>query len=361
MVETILAKNPTSKRIYLTGTPSKFIERNYSVVSIPAITLIDAGYISDLYVGVFSTTADIKNFDRNSEDNVMSDSYKKLEKTVRKDCDSLMSAIMKRLTSSDMTKDKPNIIKLLKTIPAIGVLDKTMIACASIKQAEKVLQYMVDNGISAVLSNSQNDIDSLNIKRFEEEKDIKVLVVVDRAVLGFNMPNLVNVVDMTLSHNINRIYQLYARVMRKNENNDRKYFFKLATEEEMHVTKFYMEASLCLMYEYFITKYNGKNLNEMQIPVKLGPKKSEIAKLSTSSKGGHKVRDIRIDESLFETVTAAKIMTDLYNKTGQELNEYAMVNFREIRRNVFGEDFRIDGTSPKTLWESMVEMGIAND
>lgn len=359
MVSRILEVNKESKKIYLTGTPSKFIEKQYPVVVIPAIELIEKGYVSDLYVGLFSTTANIRQSDRNESEDLKKDSCDKLEKSVKSDLDSLLDSMIARLASSGMTKDKPYLAKATSWVPILKEIDKTMIACASIKQAEEVAEYFVNKGIDAISSNSIDDPESLNIQRFMTESSIQVLVVVDRAVLGFNMENLVNVVDMTCSHNINRIYQLYARVMRKNDQNKKKYFFKLTVENEMQVSKFYMEAALCLMYGSFISRYNGKNLNLMQIPVIV---KTKTPIVGTSVKNiKQRERKITVDDELFNTVTAAKLMADLYNKAGQEFNEYAMVTLGTINREALGKPVQIDWTSTKTIWEGLISNGYATE
>lgn len=360
MVQDILKKNSKAKKLYLTGTPAKFIAERYDVVIIPAIQLIDQGFISDLYVGLFSTNAQIKWEDRNESDDVVEGAYKKLEKTVETDLDSLLESMVKRLKSSGLTKDNAYLSKATEWAPVIGKLNKTMIACASVKQADKVLKYFKKKNINAISSNSVNDPDSENIQKFQDDNSINILIVVDRAILGFNMPNLVNVVDMTCSHNINRIYQLYARVMRLNEEVNKKYFFKLTVDDEMQVTKFYMEASLCLMYEYFISKYNGKNLNTLEIPVKVDTRKAREG-TAESKKNSPKPRILMVDDDLFETVSAAKLMTDLFNKSGQDLNEYAMVSFKDIKREVWGDEFAIDYSTAETLWKDLVAMGIANE
>lgn len=360
MVQDILKKNANAKKLYLTGTPSKFIAERYDVVIIPAIELIDKGFVSDLYVGLFSTNAQIKWEDRNDSDDVMESAYKKLEKTVNTDLDSLLESMVKRLKSSGLTKDNAYLSKATEWAPVIGKLNKTMIACASVKQAEKVLKYFKKKNISAISSNSANDPDSGNIQKFQDDDSINILIVVDRAILGFNMPNLVNVVDMTCSHNINRIYQLYARVMRLNEKANKKYFFKLTVDNEMQVTKFYMEASLCLMYEYFISKYNGKNLNTLEIPVKVDTRKAREETIDGKKKKP-KPRVLTVDDDLFQTVSAAKLMTDIFNKTGQGFNEYAMVSFKDIKREVWGDEFAIDYSTAETLWKDLVAMGIANE
>lgn len=347
MVQKILGKNPKAKKLYLTGTPSKFIANGVPTIIIPAIDLIEKKYISDLYVGLFSTTANIKEEDRNSLDDISEKSYKKLEKSVNSDMDTLLHAMLKRLEAPDLTKNKPTVSRyaeytnLDKWNSVFGSLDKTLIACASIKQADKVVAYLNSKNVSCISSNSETDPDTENISRFENETEIKVLVVVDRAILGYNMPGLVNVVDMTCSHNINRIYQLYARVMRKNAETPQKYFFKLAVKDEHHVTKFYMQASLCLMFHYFISKYNGKNLNGMYIPVmKVKTEKNDNAITAKTNNSKTRPASYKISDELFEVVNSAEILNNVLNNIDNPFNEYAFVQIGEIKRDLFGETVR---------------------
>jgi superfamily II DNA or RNA helicase len=341
MVQTILKANPKAKKIYLTGTPSKFIAKGYEPIVIPALELIKQDYISDLYVGVFSTKTKIKASDRNIERNLKEGSADKLAENVKTDMEDLLVKLIDRLKSS-MFKGNPNAYKLTDWAWALGALHKTMFACSSIKQADEVVRFLEARNINVVSSNSTNDVNSENIKRFMEDPDIKVLVVVDRGILGFNMPDLVNVVDMTCSYNIDRIYQLYARVMRKNEKYKHKYFFKLIPNDEMVVGKFYMEAALCLMHEDFISRYNGKNLDGMRIPVMVVGGSRGDSKKESGKKKNKQSKTYKVDEKFFDTVTAAKVLIDLYNKADENLNEYAYVKFSQIREKVFGDFVTFD-------------------
>ena len=357
MVQKILAKNLKAKKLFLTGTPSKFIEKGYEVIVIPAVDLIKQGYISDLYVGVFSTKADIRG--RNSEANLNEKSSKNLEKTVENDLNSLLKSLIERLKMVNALKKAPLAARFSGWSSAIGALGKTMIACNSIVQASKVESYFKQQGISVLMSNSVNDPETENIKKFETDPNVKVLVVVDRAILGFNFPDLANVVDMTGSHNINRIYQLYARVMRKNDKVPNKYFFKLAEESQMLVTKFYMNAALCMLYEYFISNFNGKNLNKLKVPAFIEKRKERSTKVKKNLVSNGKKT---IPKELFEAVTAANILNDIFNKVDSNLNEYAMVTFGEIREKVFKDGFSrpiINITEENLLF--MIENGVVDE
>ena len=329
-----LKKINPDKIIYLTGTPSKFIAKNYKCVFIAANDLIKMGYISDLYVGVFTTNADLNESDYKESSfggDMTKSAGKKLEKTVNSDLDSLLSAIIKRLTST-ITKDKPILNKMTSWSQSLGYLNKTLIACKSIKQAEKVQLYFKKQKIISLLSNSKNDPDSENIKKFIENPDVKILIVVDRAILGFDFPELINVVDMTGSHNIDRIYQLYARVMRKHENSN-KYFFKLTTEINQFVTGFYMNAALLMLFKEYISQYNGKNLNKLKIPVKRARNEKNKTNIKKTDKNIFKYEPI--DFELYHLVKANELLNNIYNNIDNNFNEYKYITFGEIKEKNF--------------------------
>jgi hypothetical protein len=162
---------------------------------------------------------------------------------------------------------------------------------------------------------------------------------------------------MTCSYNIDRIYQLYARVMRKNEKYKHKYFFKLIPKDEMVISKFYMEAALCLMHEDFISRYNGKNLDGMRIPVMVVGGSRGDSKKESGKKKNKQSKTYKVDEKFFDTVTAAKVLIDLYNKADENLNEYAYVKFSQIREKVFGDFVTFDwkNTTSKDILDKLVE------
>lgn len=346
------------KIIYLTGTPSKFIARNYEVIVVPALDLIKKGFSSDLYIGMVSTKIVLKDSDRNKEGDVKESSNKKLEKTVTEDLDELLKAIHKRLQETGMTQEST------QWSPILGKLHKTMIVCQSINQAILVKKYFDKNKVNSVLSHSKLDMDSENIEQFKKDPKIKVLVVVNRGILGFNMVDLVNVVDLTLSRNIDRIYQLYARVMRKSTEYEKKYFFKFATEQSMLLDKFYMNAAIAMLSEEFISKFNGKNLRQMGVAVSKGESLKQV-NAKTININEEKTKPIAeknklsvIDRDFYDTVTSGAVLVDIQNKIDQSTGEYAFTTFGKILENSFGEKYirQIKNiTEENLLW--MIEHG----
>lgn len=326
--------------LYLTGTPSKFIREGYKPIVIPASDLIPE-YVSDLYLGLASTTANLRHH-YNRIGNLSPAGQAEMTKTVRADLDALLGAIVKRL--SGVFKTSP----LLKTaagwLPVIKRLPKTMVACESIDQAIRATNYFKKENIKVLLSHSDRnrevgfDIDSQNIERFRKDVSIKILVVVGRGILGFDMPDLVNVVDMTGSRNIDRVYQLYARVMRKDPAapNRQKFFFKVVPAGERDLFKFYMTAALMLMKKDFIERYNGRNLNSMEVAVKRTRNERERSdkRSPNNQRENRKVAIQPIDEFFEAEVMAHTLLTDVWSKAGRCFDEYATATLQEVKERL---------------------------
>ena len=338
-VQELIKTLKPKKILYLTGTPSKFIAKGYNPTIVPAIDLIASDNISDLYVGMVSTNAKLDDSSFNKDGDVIRSQEGKLEKSVDSDMDNLLTAIHKRLRETGAFKGNPTARKLAKWGPTLGKLHKTMIACSSIKQAEKVQKYFEKNKIEVLSSNNETDPKGTNIDLFiSNESTVKVLIVVQRGILGFNLTDLVNVVDLTCSRNIDRIYQLYARVMRKHETYTDKYFFKFSTEEHMLVSKFYMDAALMLMFPDFISKYNGRNLNACEVLVHRPRGKRNEKSSEQGKKASTKEKTLTIDKLFYDTVKAGAMLRDIHNKIGQVENEYCYVKFGYIKNKILADN-----------------------
>lgn len=364
MVKTIIKNLKPKKMLLLTGTPSVFIKKGYPITIIPAEKLINENYINNVYFGLASTSEDLKNTSYNKDGDVKRNiRFKQTNNTL----DSLMESIHARLNET-MYKDKP---LLQMNLPRIfKKLHKTMIACNNIRQAEEVGLYFSKKGINNVVSHNDNDINSDNIQEFLSDDLVKVLVVVNRGILGFDMPELVNIVDLTCSRNIDRIYQLYARVMRKHDKFNMKYFFKVIPEKQSDLYKFYMSASLCLLRKDFIEKYNGKNINGMELCV-LKKRKSKSNTKDSKVKSTKTEKYIPIDELFQGEVESSKLLIDIYNKQNKKYNEYSYTTIGKLKEVNFGikrsitnvpesvvkwlVQASVDDVMPKHLEESMYE------
>ena len=331
MIERIKKNFRVKKILYLTGTPSKFILRGMNPIIIPAVQLVPE-YISDLYFGMISTHAPILNKHYNADDEVDAEAQEMLCRSTERDLDDMLDGIVRRLSEVNFIKTKPMVRQLLKWAPLTEALHKTMVACRSIKQASAVHDYFIRHGVKSVTSNTDTDPENLEVWKFVQDPETTVLVVVGRGILGFNMTDLVNVVDLTCSRNVDRIYQLYARVMRKSADYPHKFFFKLSTEEQMELSKFYMTAALMMMRKEFIERYNGKNLNDCEVLVQ---RPSSERKEKSENGGGERKTQrgnfAAVDEFFYGEVSSCKLMDDILNKIGRGVNEYAKVTIEEVK------------------------------
>ncbi|MEM4359935.1 MAG: DEAD/DEAH box helicase family protein, partial [Candidatus Bilamarchaeaceae archaeon] len=290
MIQTFLQKHPNTKCLLLTGTPSKFIYENdkaklenkpiiYPITIVDAASILEQGYLSDLGVMAVSTKYDLDDSHFTESLDLNEAGLEVTAERAVEDFEIMMESMIKHLKMLGFFKqrvDRLTIQKLGKlAVPLFNVLHKTQIACASVAQAKKVYEWLKRNGVHAVLSEYGEDRDSDQIKKFVNDDAVRVLVVVNRAVLGFNLPHLVNVVDMTGSRNIDRIYQLLSRVTRKSDRYPNKFFFKLSNSINREVGAFYLEAALCLMFKEFVSKFNGKNLGGLKIPVEIKARKDK--------------------------------------------------------------------------------------
>lgn len=161
-------------------------------------------------------------------------------------------------------------------------IEKTMIACHNIAQAHVVYKYLIAKGIKSVISVSKSDGDASSLKgvcfddtqidEFKKDASIQVLVVVNRGVLGFDFKDLINVVDLTGTRNLSRMYQLMCRAVRsftnENQKGKEKLFIKVGPHNQggHEYTLHLMTALLQLNERAWYNEFDGYNFRTLPIP-----------------------------------------------------------------------------------------------
>ena len=319
MMQNIIDTCKPKKQLLLTGTPAKFILYDYHIVPITLNTLFDEGMVTDLYVEIATSSYDFYLNDFNNDNDLTLESKFNIDAT-NKTLDDLLEKVIGRLKSFEIVNLTSN------WLPTLKHLEKTMFACKSQEQARQVQIYFNDKGIDSALSTSDTDVNSDEIQRFINEDDCLILIVVGRGILGFNMKQLHNVVDMTMSYNINRLYQLMCRVVRPN-GNAKKLFFKVVPNSLSEYYKYIMTAVMSLSEEEFYLKFNGKNFNDMYIPVIRSKNKKRINnKNINTTKTKKTIRPVE-----FEGLPAFSFFNDIYNKKDTLLNTYTSTTVRTVR------------------------------
>ncbi len=298
-LQRVINNNSGCNQILMTGTPSSYIQSNleaeesnkelpFDLIIIPMVDIYYGGlklnekWFANTSYYVSSTNIsidDIKYLDLyNDEDELKRDVVlseedntlifdNAIEKLITeqikylKESESIVSKATSLVNSFSNSFNFKNIAEITnnKLIQqAINSLGKTMWVCYSQDFARLVHKKLVDLGINTLISISDNIGSDVNINIFQEDESVKCLVVVNRATLGFNMPELSNVVDLTGSRNLNRIYQLYSRITRVSKNSLNKRYFKIGFKNEVELTKQVMNCALSLMGDN-IKLYNGTN------------------------------------------------------------------------------------------------------
>jgi|ERR1035437_7723694 superfamily II DNA or RNA helicase len=331
MVKEIIEKTKPKKQLLLTGTPSPFIFRNMPIIPVALNTIFEEDMIGNVYIEIATSCYNFSTHDYNRDDELKNEVEIKQVDT-KKTLDDLVNKIVEKLKS---IRGNEYINLIPEWLPTLKRLQKTMIACRSQKQAMQVKEYFDKIDIKSSLSISNIDYDSVEIENFKNDIDCLMLIVVNRGILGFNYPELVNVVDMTTSQNIDRIFQLFCRVIRKHPMDERKLFFKVAPNTLSDWYKYIMTGVVALSNEYYYTHFNGKNFNDMKIPVRkntnipniLNDDNIELIKPRTR----RKVQNKGISPIDFSGLPVFELFTNIYHKKDSLLHVYAFTTVRNVR------------------------------
>lgn len=316
MVQDIIKQTTPSKQLLLTGTPSIFIQKNYPIIPIPLMTIYEEGMVADVRVEIATSSYNFDIIKDYNEDRELKSDIEFVGAETKKTLDELLSKIVAKLS------DNRNIRTWSQTLVE---LKKTMFACRTQKQAIQIKQYFEAIGINSALSISDTDSNSSEIQRFKSENECLILIVVGRGILGFNYTRLVNIVDMTTSQNIDRIYQLFSRVVRKHPDGLQKLFFKIAPTGKSDYYKYIMSGVLALTSEEFFTKYNGKNFDDLKIPViKVKNEKKNL--------NNYKIRNNnkKYEPVNFSDLPVFEFFKNIYSGD-KTLNTYTLANIADVR------------------------------
>ena len=296
-IKDIINTTKPVEQLLLTGSPSKFIAKknNFQFKFVPVMDLYDLNQVSNVKIEVVSSSYNFKNTDWLS-------SYGNLKSSKTNSKVEAKNAL--KVVCKEMIKKLKNPIKGLHSINNItgntigslfNHLDKTIIYVHSLVQADEFHTTLnSERGLKdrVLCSHSENDKDSILFKQFKEDPNIKILIVVGRGRLGFNMAEMFNVIDFTLTQSLDMLLQMYGRLLRKSETNPKKQkiYFKVATKNTANYFVDLMTAMMCLTHMEWYSKFNGKNMGDIKIPKVLLKKVRRTIGGSTKSSTSNKPR-----------------------------------------------------------------------
>jgi superfamily II DNA or RNA helicase len=248
-IKNILKITKPKQQYLLTGTPSKFNshKENFEFLYVPVMEMYELGRVSNVKVEIVSSEYDLSFKDFKGDE-----------------------VIENRISKYKTSKSVDTIVEpILKMVGGVKKMKKTIIFCRGIEQSEiifKKLKNIKELKENILLSHSKNDKNSINFERFRKELDIKILVVVSRGKLGFNFPDLVNIIDFTMGMNIDTMLQMYGRLLRLSQSDKQlwKTYFKIVPKNLEFYYICIVECMLRLTQMEYYSTYKGK-INELPI------------------------------------------------------------------------------------------------
>jgi len=244
-VQNILERTSPTKQILLTGTPYQFVDKKEFKIHFLALNDLDSSLLPKLRFDIIES-----DYEWNGNYNALGE---------------IKSSFIFKKENTDKTLD--DTFKFIFDRENFKEVNKTLIVCKSINQSELVKSYLDNIGVCSEVSNSKNDTKSDIVNDFKQNK-IKVLIVVNRARLGYDDADLVNLIDMSGTLNPNIIYQMFARLLR-GDSSQQKYYIRLTSKNDETLNS-EISTSLALMLtdKKYIQVFNGKNFNKEEIIIK---------------------------------------------------------------------------------------------
>jgi superfamily II DNA or RNA helicase len=273
----IIEKVEPKFELLLTGTPSKFIRENDYDDTLPyyinvlGMDMVGFDRFHDVKFDLIKSAYTFRNEDYSERtQNLLEETkfnFKDTETTINNVIRGVVTNIALR-NGMELSKDSNFNIEGEKLIKE-GKFGKTLIMCRSIVQANQISRIISKAfNIEVKVSQSENDTESRNLRRFKNN-EFDFLCVVNRAREGYDDKKVVNLIDVTLTHNIDLIYQMFCRVVRLDEEyNNTKLYIKVTSNAELmpEYTMNVMTAALMLGSTDNLSRFNGNNFRGIVAP-----------------------------------------------------------------------------------------------
>lgn len=367
-VQRIIEKVGPSKELLLTGTPSKFILKNkeYALknkkdnittdkplfdIYVIASNEISSEWFAKLNIELVASDYKWSGFYDSNNEVIKSFqfTYEDTKSTLEVVMEKLMARIKYGLKPQQF--NHPSFISKIKTWAfAYKSIGKTMIVCKRQEQAEMVNKILIEMGVNSAVSHSECDIDSSVITDFKNGI-YDVLVVVNRGKLGYNDVNLMNIIDVSGTHNPDIIYQMFSRVLRGGPETQ-KFYLKLTPKElhNMSLTHLAMCGALMLTDKNYLLLFDGKNFNNIEIPVIKGNKRNIGTRGTGTGTGSGKQKNTNIlPEFTYDVIDMFK---DILHNLSNPVSIYKMTTIGDVKE-ILGHSNTINWTEDKIFASAM--------
>ena len=267
-------------RLYLTGTPSKFNLKNNKekVFDVMAIgrDIIGSEFFHSVTLDLVMSSYNFSSSDYNEYSELKTDVDIKFNATSETMNNVILAVVKNVFNRSGITvPNDTNLVLEGKKMVSNKTFGKTLIVCKRIEQAQdvkRIIKKALGGRVSISTSSTTNgedaDTSSKKIQLFKESK-LDFLIVVGRAKEGYDDPTMRNLIDLSMTHNVDTIYQILNRVTRLDvTNTDPKMYIKVTSMNNGYpqYTRDILSASIMLGKTSNILKFDGKNFRGIEIP-----------------------------------------------------------------------------------------------
>jgi hypothetical protein len=222
-----------------------------------------------------------------------------------------------------------------RAIRIFGDIDKTIMICHSIPQAEcfyKILKEQLKGKV--LISHSETDKEDWeNFSKFKID-DSKLLIVVNQGRIGYSMKELFNIVDFSMSKDFEIIQQILGRLLRISDlqPNKQKIYYKVTTVDLAKWYEYVMRCVMCLMRMEWYSTYEGDK-RQFKFPYMVRKQNQPINKVKSNSKSK--------SNNKFKISEEFPLDLDYVNYVEQNMKSefatYAWWNLEDVLKQEFGK------------------------
>lgn len=353
MVQNILRRlSPDIKQLLLSATPFRLrketTEGSREFV-LPEVKFyleqaLELDVISNVYVETLVSAYDYDLKDINNKHNLKKET-KFSKKDVESTLDLVLTELFGRLSHRKTWQSSSSFLSRL---------DKTMLVCSGIHHANQVANYCSKHKIPHIISHSEEEIERDKLEQFKTDAKINFLIVVYRCRLGYDMPELVNTVDMSGTLNPTLIYQISGRLTRNHPKSKKKRFFKMTPHRLHHYTHAVTCVALSMGFPGYFDFYMESDLLGIKLPKGLLPPRRKDPKEIKEKvpRGPSTPRDKSVKRLLLDFAKVCKFLKRINFDAHAPLDRSAYTTLGEVRTQM-----REDRADPDEIWQSLMEIG----
>lgn len=356
-IQKILSVTNPTYQLLLSGTPFDFHRKKdeYMFFHVSVEELYDLGRVHNPRVEVISTSYNI-NFEDYNNNGTLRSNKNFSNKKHREALWEVASHMVKHLGLPEKVKKQFLANRATnKILSVFGELEPTIIYCSRTKQANEF--YKIFNELfpgKVLMSHSDNDEDSKEFNLFQEGNH-KILISVNRGRIGFDMSELFNIVDFTMTTNVAMLLQLLGRLLRKSKKKKKqKVFYKVAGANDASYIKQLMTGVLSLWMKELYVNYTGDG-REIRIP-RIKPTKPRGPKTNNQPTTRPRVNQRAISNFIEMGVLSLSFWKEILHYNNDKFATVAWTTLDAVKRECYGIRYMSPkGSLTKKLYNETVK------